>query len=147
MFQKSKLIVFVSSALIVLYGISAAFYGRVVATDEAYKDLSVFIDALKKINDDYVKVPDLDKVQEGALRGLINSLDPYSSFLTKEQADALEKRKSNGKAGIGVVLSKRTDLIYAVSTTRNGPAAEAGLRPGDYLVVIDGVNVEDMSIP
>jgi carboxyl-terminal processing protease len=147
MFQKSKLIVFVSSALIVLYGISAAFYGRVVAKDEAYKDLSVFIDALKKINDDYVKPPDLDKVQEGALRGLIDSLDPYSSFLTREAAEALEKRKAHGRAGVGVVLSKRTDLIYTVSTTRNGAAAEAGLRPGDYLVVIDGTNVEEMSIP
>src|SRR5204862_6107408 len=109
MFHKGKLIVFVGSALIVLYGVSAAFYGKVVAKDEAYKELSVFIDALKKINDDYVEPPDLDKVQEGALRGLIESLDPYSSFLTKDQIDGIEKRKAAGKAGIGVVLSKRTE--------------------------------------
>ena len=102
MFHKGKLIVFVGSALIVLYGVSAAFYGKVVAKDDAYKELSVFIDALNKINADYVEPPDLDKVQEGALRGLIESLDPYSSFLTKDQIDGIEKRKAAGKAGIGV---------------------------------------------
>jgi len=147
MFHKGKLIVFVGSALIVLYGVSAAFYGKVVAKDDAYKELSVFIDALNKINADYVEPPDLDKVQEGALRGLIESLDPYSSFLTKDQIDGIEKRKAAGKAGIGVVLSKRTELIYVVSTRQNGPAAEAGIRAGDFIIVVDGLNVEDKSIP
>jgi len=146
MLQKGKLVVFVSSALIVLYGMSAAFYGKVVAKDEAYKELSVFIDALRKINDDYVEAPDLQKVQEGAMRGLIEALDPYSSFLTKEQLAALEKRKANGSAGAGMVLSKRADLICVVSTQRNGPAEEAGIRPGDYVINIEGVSVEDKSI-
>ena len=146
MLQKGKLIVFVSSALIVLYGVSAAFYGKVVAKDEAYKELSVFIEALRKINDDYVEPPDLQKVQEGAMRGLIEALDPYSSFLTREQIAALEKRKARGTAGAGVVLSKRAELICVVSTQRNGPAEEEGIRPGDYFIAIDGVSVEDKSI-
>src|SRR2546422_7167114 len=111
MLHKWKLTVLILSAFIVLYGVSAAFYGKVVAKDEAYKELSVFIDALRKINDDYVESPDLQKVQDGAMRGLIEALDPYSAFLTKEQLAALEKRKANGSAGAGVVLSKRADLI------------------------------------
>ncbi len=146
MLHKWKLTVLILSAFIVLYGVSAAFYGKVVAKDEAYKELSVFIDALRKINDDYVESPDLQKVQDGAMRGLIEALDPYSAFLTKEQLAALEKRKAAGMAGIGVALSKRADLIYVVSTERNGPAEEAGLRPGDYVIAVDGVNVEDKSI-
>jgi carboxyl-terminal processing protease len=147
MFHKGKLAVFITSTLIVLYGVSAAFYGKVVAKDEAYTELRVFIDALKKINDDYVQPPELEKVQEGALRGLIESLDPYSSFLSKDQVESIRKRKATGKAGVGVVLSKRTELIYVVSTRRNGPAEEAGLRAGDFVIVVDGVSVEDKSIP
>ena len=146
MVHKGKLVVFLVSSLVVLYGISAAFYGRVVAKDEAYRELSVFIDAFKKINDDYVEAPDLNKVKDGAMRGLIEALDPYSSYLSKEQMTALDKRRANGSAGVGVVLSKRADMIYVVSAQRGSSADEAGVRSGDYLVSIDGVNTEEKSI-
>lgn len=146
MVHKGKLVVFLISSLVVLYGISAAFYGRVVAKDEAYRELSVFIDAFKKINDDYVEAPDLSKVKDGAMRGLIEALDPYSSYLSKEQIAALDKRQAAGSAGVGVVLSKRADMIYVVSAQRNSSADEAGVRSGDYLVAIDGVNTEEKSI-
>lgn len=146
MFHKGKLVIFLGSFLIVLYGASAAFYGKVVARDEAYKELSVFMDVLKRVNDDYVEAPNMNSVQEGAMRGLIDALDPYCSFLSKEQYDALQKRKENGNAGIGIILSKRSDVIYVVSCQPDGPAAEAGIRPGDYVIAINGQGVEDKSI-
>src|SRR5438876_11004495 len=101
MLHKWKLTVLILSAFIVLYGGSAAFYGKVVAKDEAYKELSVFIDALRKINDDYVESPDLQKDKDGAMRRLIEAIDPYSAFLTNEQMAALEKRKAPAMAEIG----------------------------------------------
>ena len=146
MLHKGKLIVFLCSALIVLYVVSAAFYGKVVAKDEGYKELRVFMDALKKINDDYVEAPDMSKVQGGAMRGLLEALDPYSSFLTKDEFQALEKRKASGTAGVGMIISKRADVIYVVSTERSGAGADAGIRPGDYLVAIDGSGIDDKSI-
>jgi carboxyl-terminal processing protease len=146
MLQRYKLLVFLGSILIVLYGLSARFYGKVVAEDEAYKELSVFMDVLKKINDDYVEAPDMNNVQEGAMRGLINALDPYSSFLSKEQYEELQKRNHNGEAATGIILSKRSDVIYIVSAEHDSPAADADIRPGDYLIAINGQNVEDKSI-
>jgi carboxyl-terminal processing protease len=146
MLHKGKLFVFIGSALIVLYGISAAFYGKVVAKDDAYRELAVFMDALKKINEDYVEAPDMTKVQEGAFRGLIDALDPYSSFLTKEQVQALDKRKAAGTAGLGMVVSKRADVLYVVSTQHDGPAEAAGVRAGDYLVALDDASIEEKSI-
>jgi len=144
--HKSKLLVFFLSFLIVLYGISAAFYGKVVAKDEAYKELSVFMDVLKRISEDYVEAPDMNRVQEGAMRGLLDALDPYCSFLSKEQYDALQKRMANGSAGVGIIISKRLDVIYVVSCESDGPAAEAGIRPGDYVIAVNGQSVEDKSI-
>jgi len=130
------------SLLIVLYGASAAFYGK-----EAYKELSVFMDVLNRVKEDYVEDPNMSNVQEGAMRGLIDALDPYCSFFSKEQYDAFLKRKENGKAGTGIVLSKRSDVPYIVSCERSGSAAEAGVRSGDYLIAVNGHGVEDMSIP
>jgi carboxyl-terminal processing protease len=146
MFHKGKVLVFLASFLIVLYVASAAFYGKVVARDEAYKELSVFMDVLKRVHDDYVEAPNMNGVQEGAMRGLIEALDPYCSFLTREQYDALQNRKENGNAGVGIILSKRSDVIYVVSCQQDGPAAEAGIRPGDYVIAVDGQGVEDKSI-
>jgi carboxyl-terminal processing protease len=145
-FNKGKLLVFVASFLIALYGISAAFYGKVVAKDEAYKELSVFMEVLRKVSDDYVEAPNMNSVQEGAMRGLVDALDPYCSFLSKDQYEALQKRKGSGNAGLGLVLSKRSDVIYVVACERNGAAAEAGIRPGDYLLAINGKDVENQSI-
>jgi carboxyl-terminal processing protease len=144
--RKGKLLVFFGTFLIMVYALSAVFYGRVVAEDEAYKELSVFMDVLRKVNNDYVEVPNMNNVQEGAMRGLIDALDPYCSFLSKDQYNALQKRKANGKAGIGIVLSKRSDVVYVVSCERGGPADEAGIRPGDYLIAVNGELVEEKSI-
>ncbi len=146
MLHKGKTLVFFCSLLIVLYAISAAFYGKVVAKDEAYNELKVFMDALKKINEDYVESPEMSKVQEGAMRGLIEALDPYSSFLSKEQLAQLEKRKATGTAGAGLVISKKGDVTYVLAVQRGGPAEAAGLRAGDYIIEVDGVAIEDLSI-
>jgi carboxyl-terminal processing protease len=104
------------------------------------------MDVLNRIADDYVEVPDMDKVQEGAMRGLIDALDPYSTFLPREQYEALQKRKASGTASAGMVLSKRSDVIHVVACERDGPAAQAGIRPGDYLISVNDQGVEDKSI-
>jgi carboxyl-terminal processing protease len=142
MFQKAKFWIFSVSFLIVLYGISAAFFSK----REPYKEISVFMDVLHRVRDDYVEVPNMNNVQDGAMKGLIEALDPYCSFLTKSQYEDLQKRRENSRASAGIVLSKRSDVIYVVSCERNGPAAESGIRAGDYLIAINGQGVEDRSI-
>ncbi len=145
MLQKGKILVIIFSAVIILYGATAAFYDKVVAKDETLPALTVFMDALRTIHRDYVEAPDMNKVQEGAMRGMIDALDPYSTYLTKSQVQALDGPKDRN-ADIGLVLSKRASILCVVSAERNRPAAKAGVRPGDYLVSVDGVNVEDKSI-
>jgi len=140
MLRKGKLFVFIFSGVILLYGVSAAFYG-----DVTYPALGVFMKALSYVNSDYVEPPDMSKVRVGAMRGMIEALDPYSAYLTKEQAIDVDHNKSD-TGNIGVVLSKRANIICIVSAAHGGSAESAGLRPGDYVVAIDGVNVEDESL-
>jgi len=145
MLHRGRLLVFFISAFVALYGISVIFYGKVVAEDDAYKELEVLMDALDRVNRDYVEVPDMNKVQEGAMRGLIDALDPYSSFLSKEQFAEIEKRKA-APASTGMVISKRSDVIAVVTVSPGSPADEAGVRAGDYLVAIDDESVEDKTV-
>ena len=145
MLQKGKVLVVVFSAVIILYGAAAAFYERVAAKDETFPALNVFMDTLRTIHRDYVEAPDMSKVQEGAMRGMIDALDPNSTYLTKAQVQELDRSK-NLAGDVGLTLSKRAGILYVVSAERNGPAAKAGVRPGDYLVSVDGINVEDKSI-
>jgi carboxyl-terminal processing protease len=140
MLQKGKLWVILFTSLVVLYGVTAAFIGK----DQAFPAFRVFMDALKFVSSEYVEAPDMNKVQEGAMQGLIDALDPYSAYLTKDQVQELDSRK--GQAGVGLILSKRAGIICVVSAERNRPAEKAGMRPGDYLVSIGGANVEDKSV-
>ena len=139
MSHKGKILLFVVSFVIVLYGASAMFFGK-----EAYRELNVFMDVIQKVRDEYVEVPDMSRAQEGAMRGLLEALDPHSSFLTRELYEELQKM--DGTATAGMVLSKRAEVIYVVSLDSTGPAARAGIRSGDYLVSIDGKEVENKSL-
>ena len=141
MSNKAKILIFVVSFVILLYGASAAFFAR-----EAYKELAIFMDVIQRIRDEYVEVPDMDKVHDGAMRGLFDALDPYSTFLTREQLEELEKRSAAGSAGAGMVISKRSDVVLVVSVEAQGAADKANLRPGDYLLSVNGEEVHNKSL-
>ncbi len=136
-----KILVAVLSLLVVGYASMAMFYGQVVAVDgDAYREIAVFVDVLKKINDDYVESPNMQKVMNGAMRGLVESLDPYGGYFTRDQLAALDRQKEQQKGDVGLVLSKKPELIYVVSVLENSPARKGGIRPGDFIISINKVS-------
>jgi carboxyl-terminal processing protease len=141
MSQKAKTLIFIVSFVILLYGASSVFFAK-----EAYKELAIFMDALKKIHDEYVEVPDMNKVHDGAMRGLFDALDPYSAFLTRDQFVEFEKRNAAGSVGAGLVVSRRSDVINVVSVEAQGVADKAGIRPGDYLLSINDEEIHTRSL-
>ena len=139
--NKAKILIFAVSFVILLYGASAAFFAR-----EAYKELAILMDVIQKVRDEYVEVPDMNKVQEGAMRGLLDALDPYSTFLTREQLDELEKRGTAGSASAGMVVSRRSDVFAVVSVSDQGAANKADIRPDDYLLSVNGEEIHNKSL-
>lgn len=138
MYSKSKLAVLTLSALVVFYAALVMFYGSVVAQGGgAYKEIAVFVDVLKKINDDYVDAPDMQKVMAGAMKGMVETLDPYGGYFRKEQLDELDRQIKEMRGDIGVVLSKKPELTYVVSLISGAPAEKAGIRPGDFIVSVN----------
>ena len=86
-----------------------------------------------------------NRVTEGALHGLLESLDPYSSYLSAEEYQNYQRR-SQGEASLGMVVSKRFGFVSIVTTLPNGPAERAGLQASDIIESIDGQATREMSL-
>ena len=91
----------------VLYAILGGFLGRALARDSAYRYLTVFQDVVSHVMKNYVKPPEMDRVMDGAIRGMMEALDPDSVYLSAEQFQAFMAPDEQGKADIGVEVTKR----------------------------------------
>lgn len=117
------------------------------ANDKAYKSLVVYSEVLQKIQQDYVDEPNMRLVTAGALHGLLESLDPESSYLTpREYTDYKEKTSNPATGEAGLNLSKRSGYIVVTSVLPDSPAEKAGLHTGDFLESIAGFTTREMSV-
>ncbi len=132
-----KLMLILSTSLI-LFSVSGAMIGRVVAVEGTYSYLKLFNEALYLVVHNYVQPVQLDALMEGAYRGMLESLDPANEYLAPARYERAYRGESNGPAGVGLTVSKRRGYIVVVSVASGSPAAEAGLETGDVLVTIDG---------
>ncbi|HKN74583.1 MAG TPA: S41 family peptidase [Candidatus Acidoferrum sp.] len=115
--------------------------------DKAYKSLTVYSEVLQKIQQDYVDEPNLHLVTSGSLHGLLESLDPQSSYLTaREYAEYKQKQAANASGDAGLTLSKRFGYIIVVSVLPESPAEKAGIHSGDIFESVAGFTTRDMSV-
>lgn len=117
------------------------------ANDKAYKSLQVYSEVLQKIQQDYVDEPNMHLVTAGSLHGLLESLDPESSYLTpREFTEYKEKTANPGTGESGLNLSKRSGYIVVTSVLPDSPADKAGIRSGDFLESVAGFTTREMSV-
>jgi carboxyl-terminal processing protease len=115
--------------------------------DKAYKSLTVYGEVLQKIQQDYVDDPNMRTVTAGSLHGLLESLDPQSSYLTPREYDEYKKKLQNSGTGeTGLTLSKRYGYVIVLSVLPDSPGTKAGVRSGDILEAIGGFTTRDMSV-
>jgi len=115
--------------------------------ERAYKSLTVYGEVLQKIQQDYVDDPNMHLVTAGALHGLLESLDPQSSYLTpREYAEYKQKAASTNPGDTGLTLSKRYGYIIVVSVLPESPAEKAGIRSGDIFESVAGFTTREMSV-
>jgi carboxyl-terminal processing protease len=115
--------------------------------DKAYRSLTVYGEVLQRVQEDYVDEPNLSLVTFGALHGLLESLDPFSGYLSpREYADFKEKQKNSMRGEIGATLAKRFGYIVIVSVLPDSPAEKAGLRSGDIVEQIADFTTREMSV-
>lgn len=113
---------------------------------EAYKQMGVYEDVLHKIQADYVTQPNMDDVTNGALHGLLESLDADSSYLTKSEYAAYLAHEHEPHAQIGIDVSRRFGYGSIVSVVPGSPAQKANIQDGDLIVAVDGKSTLNMSL-
>ena len=147
MFSRIKFTVVIGSTFLTALLVIGAVLGESSSADGAYRQLAVYTDVLTRIKSDYVEEPDIKQVTRGALQGLLESLDPYSSYFTAEQYKEYEKRKAAQEGGIGLVISKRIGIVFVLSALPGSPAAKAGLSVGDQIDAIDTRATRELPLP
>ncbi|MCY3757021.1 MAG: S41 family peptidase [Acidobacteria bacterium] len=147
MSYRNKFLVILVSTVLVFYSVVGGLLGR-DGGGEGYAPLNVFMEVLSKIQGVYVEDPNLSKVMHGALLGLLESLDPYSTYLTAEEYRRYRKTRTSGDGDIGLDLSKERSLGYirVIHPIEGSAAAESGVKPGDIIESIDGVTTRNIGL-
>jgi carboxyl-terminal processing protease len=114
--------------------------------DGAYRQIDVYGSVLRKIQTDYVTEPKISDVTAGALRGLLESLDADSSYLSPTEYKIYKGQPTTGMAQIGLVVSKRYGYAAVVSVVPGSPAAKAHLTDGDVIESIEGQSSRELSL-
>jgi carboxyl-terminal processing protease len=151
MSMKIKAAVLVSSFAILLFVVagSLGLGGGVHASsnDGSYRQMQVYSEVLSRVQSEYVEDPNIPKVTDGALHGLVESLDANSSYLTAAAYKAYKAHRSEAKGEIGATVSKRFGYADVVSVMPGSPAEKAGIEATDIFESIEGQSTRDMSLP
>lgn len=114
--------------------------------DNIYRSLEIFSDAIYVIQSKYVDEVDSEKLIQGALKGMLNSLDPYSQYLDAEAYEDMQVQTEGQFGGLGIEISIKDGLLTVVSPIDGTPADKAGLEAGDRIIRIDGETTEDITL-
>ena len=148
MSMKTKAAILVTSFAVLLFVVVGSMGGvHASSNDGSYRQLQVYSEVLSRVRSEYVEEPNIPKVTDGALHGLLESLDSNSSYMTAEAYKAYKTHKSEAKGGIGAVVSKRFGYAAVVAVLPGSPAEKAGIEPTDIFESIEGQSTREMSLP
>ena len=147
---RGKVSVLTISGVLAVYAVVGGMLSPWTRAQQPVNDstaqLRIFESVLQHIQNDYVDEPNLEKVRNGALRGLVGGLDPYSSYLSPEQVKDFNGNKGTGKAGVGAEFSQVSLYLYVVSVMKGSNAEKAGLKAGDVVEYIENKATRDISL-
>ena len=123
------------------------FVGRGYSSEtNIYKKIDLFGEVLEKINKEYVDEIDQSESMDSAINGLLQSLDPYSAYMSPEIFNEMQTETSGEFGGLGIEVSMESGVVKVISPIDDTPASRAGIKAGDYIVKIDDIQVQGKSL-
>ena len=116
------------------------------AGNDIYKKIDLFGEVLEKINKEYVDDIDQSKSMDSAINGLLQSLDPYSAYMSPEIFNEMQTETSGKFGGLGIEVSMESGVVKVISPIDDTPASRAGIKAGDYIVKINEIQVQGKSL-
>ena len=116
------------------------------AENNIYKKIDLFGEVLEKINKEYVDEINQSESMDSAINGLLQSLDPYSAYMSPEVFNEMQTETSGEFGGLGIEVSMESGVVKVISPIDDTPASKAGLKAGDYIVKINNTQVQGKSL-
>ena len=114
--------------------------------DEFYKKIDLFGEVLETVRDEYVDGIDQSEVMDSAINGMLQSLDPYSSYMSPEIFEEMQTETSGEFGGLGIEVSMEGGVVKVISPIDDTPASKVGIKAGDYIVRINGKQVQGITL-
>ena len=114
--------------------------------NEIYKKIDLFGEVLEKINKEYVDEVNPSESMDSAINGLLQSLDPYSAYMSPETFDEMQTETSGKFGGLGIEVSMESGVVKVISPIDDTPASKAGIKAGDYIIKINNTQVQGKSL-
>ena len=146
MIRKKIILVYALILLPALFGSQQYAFGNTDDLQETYKNLEVFSNVLSLTQQNYVDDIDTKDALEGAIKGLLSSLDPHSSFLKPDDFKELQDDTKGSFNGIGIEITLKDNMLTVVAPIEDTPAFKAGIQSGDTIIKIEDEFTKDMSI-
>ena len=134
--------------LFFLIYICFVFKNLVLATNEEniYQKIDLFSEVLDKINKEYVEEVNQSDAMDAAINGVLQSLDPYSGYMSPEMFEDMQTETSGEFGGLGIEVSMEAGVVKVISPIDNSPASKVGIKAGDYIVKVNEIQVQGKSL-
>ena len=132
---------------LVIFFVQFLFFKQINSAEiDIYKKIDLFGEVLEKINKEYVDEINQSESMDSAINGLLQSLDPYSAYMSPEIFEEMQTETSGEFGGLGIEVSMEAGVVKVITPIDDTPAAEAGIKAGDYIVKINDVQVQGKSL-
>ncbi|MDA9702891.1 S41 family peptidase [Candidatus Pelagibacter sp.] len=133
--------------IVSIFFLKFSTYNLVVATEnDVYKKIDLFGEVLEKINKEYVDEINQSESMDAAIDGLLQSLDPYSAYMSPEIFNEMQTETSGEFGGLGIEVNMESGVVKVISPIDDTPASRAGIKAGDYIIKIDDIQVQGKSL-
>ena len=130
--------------ILFLFGFFSTSYSN--DSNELYKKIDLFSEVLEKIQNEFVDEVNQAEVMDSAINGVLQSLDPYSSYMNPETFDEMQTETSGKFGGLGIEVGMESGVVKVISPIDDTPASKAGIKSGDFIVKINDEQVQGKTL-